>query len=240
MRRASKGFILTVLLIAAFSGLSLIVSEPKTSAQSGTNVVGLTSQNTSWTVSGSPYTLTGNVLVYQGTTLTIEPDVTVNLGTYYLEVNGTLSAVGNLAEKVTFNGGELTFTASANSWNEQTNSGCLIENAIIQQTSISSVNPIKIDSCVIDSQITVASSIITNNVVTGDIHSYTAFPELGQTNSPVDTSVISGNSVNGNIIIGSLGLGSVTAPSEACTVSGNSVEGSIWSGSPPGLASNIQ
>jgi len=203
-------------------------------AQSGTNVTGIIAQDTTWTPSGSPYTLTGNTLVYEGATLTIQPGVTVNLGSYYIEVNGTLSAIGNPANKITFNGGQITFTTVSNGWNEQTNSGCLIENAVIQQTSISSVNPTKIDSCVVNGKITVASSIITNNVVTGNINSYTAFPEQGQTNAPMDSSVISSNNVNGEIILGYLGLGSVTAPWEACTVSGNTVEGSIISGSPKG------
>ena len=228
-----KSLLLLILFLTIFNG-SILVSMPFGLAQSGTNVSGIIAQITTWTPSGSPYTLTGNTLVNQGTTLTIQPGVTVNLGSYYIEVNGTLNAIGNPNEKITFNGGQITFTTVSNGWNEQTNAGCIIENAIIQQTSISSVNPIKIDSCVVKSKITVASSIITNNVVTGNINSYTAFPELGQTNAPVDTSLISGNSVNGDVILGYLGLGSVTAPWEACTVSGNTVEGSIISGSPHG------
>ena len=105
-------------------------------AQSGTNVSYIISQDSTWTPAGSPYTLTGNTLVYQGVTLTIEPGVTVNLGSYYIEVNGTLSAIGNPTDKITFNGGQITFTSFSNGWNEQTDSGSLIENTNINQTSI--------------------------------------------------------------------------------------------------------
>ena len=106
------------------------------------------------------------------------------MDSYYIEVNGTLSAIGNPNEKITFNGGQITFTTVSNGWNEQTKTGCIIENSIINQTSISSSNPIKIDNSIINSQITVTSSIISNNIVTGNINSQSSIPSLGQTNSP--------------------------------------------------------
>jgi hypothetical protein len=145
-----------------------------------------------------------------------------------------LSAIGNPNAKITFESGQIIFTTLSDGWNEQANSGCIIENSIINEVSISCSNPIKIDNCLINSQITVTSSIISNNAVTGNINSHSSIPSLGQSNPPVDTSLISGNTVNGNIVIGAVSMGAITAPSEACTVSNNTVEGSIVSGSPQG------
>lgn len=212
-------------------------------AQGGTNVSYIISQDTTWTASGSPYTLVGNTLVYQGVTLTIQPGVTVNLGSYYIEVNGTVNARGLPSNRITFNGGQITFTTSSNSWNEQTDSGCIIQYANINQTTISSSKPIKIDSSTIQGQIStsdnyvppiisVTSSIMSNNKVTGDINSQSAIPAEDESNPPVDTSVISGNEINGNIVIGALTTPAITAPYETCSVFNNTVDGSIISGSP--------
>ena len=44
---------------------------------SQTNVSGALSSDTTWSLANSPYTLTGNVLVTSGVTLTIEAGVTV-------------------------------------------------------------------------------------------------------------------------------------------------------------------
>ncbi len=237
MRPLSKSLPILLFLILATSSLSTLVSLPLGLAQSGTNVSGLISQDTTWTQAGSPYIFTGNMAVNQGVTLTIQAGTTANLSNYYLRVNGTLSAVGSANSKITLNGGQITFTTISNGWNEQSETGCIIENSIINQVSISCINTIKIDNCIINSQngqITLTSSIISNNVVTGNINSQSSMPSLGQSNAPLDTSVISGNTVKGNIVLGSVSLGAVTAPSEACTVSNNTVYGSIISGSPQG------
>jgi hypothetical protein len=123
--------------------------------QADAEVVGLLASNTTWTKASSPYSLTGPVAINHGVTLRVEPGVTVNLNGYYIRVNGTLTARGNPTDKITFNGGQITFTTVSNGWNEQRQSGCIIENAVISQTSISSSNPIKIDSCIINSNIEV-------------------------------------------------------------------------------------
>ncbi len=191
-------------------------------AQAFTPVSGIISSNATWTQANSPYNLTGNVLVDKGVTLTIEPGATVNLDSYYIRVNGTLIAIGNPTNKITFNGGQITFTTASNGWNEQAQSGCIIKNAIINHMTISNSNPIKIDNCIINGDVSVtSSSIISNSIVTGNIGSL--------------MSTISNNNVKGDITVGSVTLGGFTTAEESSTVSGNIVEGSINSGSPNGI-----
>jgi len=84
----------------------------------------------------------------EGVTLTIEPGATVYLNDAYLLVNGTLRAQGTSTNKISLicNGTSLGFwsgsiptiqfraTNTSTSWNEQTNTGSIIENAIISST----------------------------------------------------------------------------------------------------------
>ena len=180
-----KPFLIAFLTALMISGLAFVGDAHFVGAQSGTGVGGIIGSDTVWTASSSPYTLTGNILVSQGVTLIIQPGVTVNFGSYYLEVNGTLTAVGSTSDKITFNGGQITFTSFSNGWSDQTDSGCLIENANIDQTSITSSDPIEIDSSNINAELIVVSSIISNNIITGTISG---------SNSP-----ISNNNVKGDI-----------------------------------------
>jgi parallel beta-helix repeat protein len=210
----------SMLLIIMISGFAIAGTTCFSTVKADTEVVGLITSNTTWTNASSPYSLTGPVAINQGVTLTVEPGVTVNLNGYYIRVNGTLTARGNPTDKITFNGGQITVTTVSNRWKEQSQSGCIIENVVISQTSIHSSNTIKIDNCVINSNIEVTSSIISTNIVNGGINSH--------------SSVIVNNNVTGNIVLGSVSLGAITVPAESSTVSGNTVEGSIVSGSPQG------
>jgi hypothetical protein len=105
-----------------------------------TNVIGIIGSDTIWTKTNSPYFLTGNMLVNNGATLIIEAGVSVNLNGYYIMVNGTLVAEGNGSDKINFNKGEIIFTQYSNGWNQQESSGCIIQNAIVNQTEISADN----------------------------------------------------------------------------------------------------
>lgn len=68
-----------------------------------TNVSGIISANTTWSASGNPYNVTGNVMVNTGVTLTIEPGVTVRFDKLKsLQINGELIARGTTNNNITF------------------------------------------------------------------------------------------------------------------------------------------
>ncbi|MFM6945661.1 MAG: T9SS type A sorting domain-containing protein [Flavobacteriales bacterium] len=76
-----------------------------------TTVTGGIYQNTTWTAAGSPYLMTGSMVIFPGVTLTIEPgvelkvtpDYSFNTGNLrYLEVRGTLIAIGTDTAPITF------------------------------------------------------------------------------------------------------------------------------------------
>ena len=155
-------------------------------AQTGTNVNGIISSDTTWTQANSPYTLTGPVAILQGVTLTIDAGVTVNLSTNYLQVNGTLFADGTSVSKINFIStgaffptlvyGQINFMNSSTVWNQQTSSGCIIENSVLNTTvlTINNASP-KINANIFNSQdaleppisIQGGSSIISNNIING-------------------------------------------------------------------------
>jgi hypothetical protein len=145
---------------------SVITVQPSTQ-QTSKEVKGIIDSNTVWTKANSPYTLTAPVAVNTGVTLTIEPGVRVNLNNFYIQVNGTLIAKGTPAELIQFNGdGSIRFTQASKSWNEQTGSGCIIQNANVSLVSvqINDASP-KIDSSFLTGGVGIdgGSPIISNN-----------------------------------------------------------------------------
>jgi hypothetical protein len=121
--------------------------------QAYTTVTGTINQNTTWTKTGSPYNLASNVIVANGAVLTIEPGVTVNLGNYYLTINGTLNARGTGAEKIVFqksanntswySTSQVGFSLNSKGYNEQTGQGCIVENAIFYSVVLSVASSVK-------------------------------------------------------------------------------------------------
>ncbi|MDA9327927.1 Ig-like domain-containing protein [Flavobacteriaceae bacterium] len=74
---------------------------------SQTDVSGALSSDTTWSLSNSPIILTGNVLVPNGVTLTIEAGVTVRINSEkYLKVQGSLIAIGTESNKIIFTSNE--------------------------------------------------------------------------------------------------------------------------------------
>lgn len=80
---------------------ALILSAPFVAAQ--TTVSGFINANTTWTLAGSPYLVTGNALLSQGFTLTIDPGVVVKFGTNNaLQIDGQLIAIGTPTQRIIF------------------------------------------------------------------------------------------------------------------------------------------
>ena len=168
--------------------------------QADTEVTGILSSDITWTKADSPYSLTGNVLVGNGITLTIEAGVTVNLNDYYIMVNGTLRAIGSSTNQIHFNGGEITFTQHSSDWDEQTGAGCIIENAQIHAiyVEIGSVS-VKISKSIVNAEISGSrNAIISNNTINGKVSGKIV------ANNTI-TGDVNGNTVSNNIITGTVG-----------------------------------
>ena len=95
--------VLSVLLGVAFKSGSATPQLTVISASSSTNVSGYITTNTTWTLVGSPYVITADVIVTSNVFLTIEPGVVVKFvaGTS-LVIDGGLIARGNSTPRITF------------------------------------------------------------------------------------------------------------------------------------------
>ncbi len=194
---------------------------------SGTGVSGIIVTDTTWSQSGSPYSLIGNLLVNNGAILTIQPGTTVNIASYYLMVNGTLQAIGTSANPVTFNSNTNYYGGSSNTgiiltqfskgWNSITSTGCIIQYSIVNsQLTVS--NSAELDQNEINYGVNVQSNVnglqngtavISGNTITGSI---TVGNALG-------SAIIINNTISG----GGISFGSMNAPS--VQVIGNSISG---------------
>lgn len=105
-------------------------------ANASTDVPSKISSDITWTKANSPYDLKGPTLVENNVTLIIEPGVTVNINNYYLQVNGTLQAIGSNPEQIRFVGGSVRFSEYCNPWIGQTGSGCIIQNSDLTSSEL--------------------------------------------------------------------------------------------------------
>jgi parallel beta-helix repeat protein len=121
-------------------------------------------------------------------TLILQPGVTLNFGTGSgsIQVNGVLSARGTSTNPIRINGAAgyiawiappyyspITFSATSIGWNDATGSGSIIENAVLNYTSIGTSSSIKISNDVFYSgEITVSggSPVISENYLSSIIH----------------------------------------------------------------------
>jgi len=94
---------LSVLAIASFFLQFLTFNCYSSTSVPAGNVSG------TWTLAGSPYNIQGHIQISDGTTLIIEPGVTVNFqGTYKLNVQGRLLAVGTATDTIVFTAANIT------------------------------------------------------------------------------------------------------------------------------------
>lgn len=118
----------------------------------GTSLPSIISSDTTLTKAGGPYSLIGPTLINAGVTLTLEAGSTLNIGTYYLQVDGTLRSTGasdDPAEIISTYGtdlgspvGYINFTGSC--------TNCIIDNTLVNQTRIYFANSsVKISSSTI-------------------------------------------------------------------------------------------
>lgn len=92
---------LVFLLVALWCALEF---SPGASAQPRlqTDRAGTISADETWTLASSPYTLTADVLVAEGVTLTIEPGVEIRSQGAELTIQGNLVATGTTSQTITF------------------------------------------------------------------------------------------------------------------------------------------
>ena len=186
----------TSMLLITLTITFALVGATRLGTVNATNVTGIIYSDTTWTKANNPYTLTGPVAVNVGVTLTVEPGVIVELNGYYIQVNGTLIARGTAAEEIRFSNGQIKFTDMSVEWNEQTGSGCIIEQAILDKTSLYSSNSLKISGSSINENYSDSvqlflggSSVLTDNVIKGAVEVEGA-------------ALISGNTITGRVTAG--------------------------------------
>lgn len=122
------------LVLLTISLLTIFTFTPFSVATSGTQVGGIVNADTVWAKGNSPYSLTSPVIVGYGAKLTIEAGTVIDLNGYNLQVNGILYARGSNTQNIAFNsvgGGMVSFTASSSSWNENTQTGSIIEGSVL-------------------------------------------------------------------------------------------------------------
>jgi hypothetical protein len=112
--------------------------------QDGTEVSGIISNDTSWTLENSPYYVKNYVTINEGAKLTIESGVQIKMENgAFLIVKGTLIAEGNAENKIEFNpfGRGIHFDDSAIDYDENTDTGNRIKYANFKNPSTLGFDP---------------------------------------------------------------------------------------------------
>ena len=160
----------------------------------------LTGTNLHWTAENSPYIVNANILVEEGTELTIDPGVTVQFtGNYYLKVTGTISALGTKSEPIVFvqSGDNLNYwagisidsTTSLNVTNTYTYaSGNILKNCMVigANTPLTLNSATYVDSCTFTGNgnyvYVQSDSLLINNVMDDGVYAYGNSPKIVNNN----------------------------------------------------------
>jgi len=132
--------------------------------ETSTFVEGILSESTTWTLSASPYVITGDLTVVMGATLIIEPGVEVRFnGNFSMIINGSLYAVGTKEKGITFTSTSLT--PNTGDWNTLKFAGASNESFIIESCIVAyAKNGITVQSL---GKALIGNSRIMNNSVSG-------------------------------------------------------------------------
>jgi len=96
-------------LYPLIGGINFHVAKAGDYGSSGTPVGGYISENTTWTLDGSPYIVIADVIVELGVVLRIDPGVVVKFTTgTSLVIDGALVAEGNITHPITFTSNSTT------------------------------------------------------------------------------------------------------------------------------------
>lgn len=139
-----KLFLCTFLVFVIVSGFAL-VGMVQVSAQAHGEVV-VISSDTVWTNVAGLRELAGDVIVSEGVTLTVDAGVTVNLNYYKILVNGTLAARGKITDPVHFVDGRIEFTEFSVGWDEQTGTGSIFENVVLENVYLFNSDRLRISN----------------------------------------------------------------------------------------------
>ncbi len=178
----------------------IILLNPNSAQATGTTLPSIISSDTTLTQNGSPYSIVGPTRVDSGVTLTLEAGSTLNIGTYYLQIDGTLRTTASssspaqidstLGTDISSPVGYINFTSSS--------TNCVIENTLITQTRIYLDSMVTINSNTINFQgspsvdnaaiyVKSGTATITNNIINAGVMTYGG------------TATLSGNTITGGM-----------------------------------------
>jgi hypothetical protein len=236
-----------LVLLTIVIAVTCIESKQALGLDHGTEISGLITSDAVWSKANSPYRIMGPVGIAENVTLRIEPGVSFEYGfeagiQYYIQVNGTLTAKGTSTDPIRFGSLGIKFMSDSSNWNDQTGSGCIIENAIMGSLTIEGASP-KLNSNLISGDIEgKGAPIISNNAISGYIgvnaaggssfisnNNITGYIVLSGSNS----SIIANNNIYGLESYDSFGRSSVTnyavsvVESDSTVIAGNKISGSF-------------